>query len=73
MGLTERTQTAWRREEARPRKARTLLEDLEKQKGRMPPGEEVTGSICLLPFENGFFLANRGSKQNKVSPCGYVA
>ena len=56
MGLTERTQTAWRREEARPRKARTLLEDLEKQKGRLPPGEEVTGSICLLPFENGFFF-----------------
>ena len=56
MGLKERTQTAWRSEEAHPRKARTLLEDLEKQKGRLPPGEEVTGSICLLPFENGFFF-----------------
>ena len=72
-GVKRETQTARRREEARLRKARTLLEDLEKQKGRLPPGEEVTGSICLLPFENSFFLANRGSKQNKVSPWGYVA
>ena len=31
-------------------------EDLEKQKGRLPPGGEVTRSVYVLPFENGLFF-----------------
>ena len=42
-------------------------EDLEKQKARLPPGEEVTRSVCALPFKNGpLFEANRSLKQNEV-------
>ena len=44
-------------------------QDLEKQKGRPPLGEEKTRSVCVLSFENGLFCfeANRSSKQSKVS------
>ena len=41
MGPGLETQTAQIREEARLRIARSLLEDLEKEKGRLPPGEGV--------------------------------
>ena len=41
------------------------VEDLEKQKRRLQ-GEEITGSVCVLPFENDLFFfyfeANRSSK-----------
>ena len=35
-------------------------EDLEKQKGKLPPGEEIlhniSRSVCVSPFENGLFF-----------------
>ena len=40
-------------------------EDIEKQKDRLPPREEVTRSLCVLPFENGIFLTSRSSKQKR--------
>ena len=48
-------------------------EDIEKQTDRLPPREEVTRSVSVLPFENGLiFLTNRSSKQSKVSQWGYL-
>ena len=37
-------------------------EDLEKQKGRLPAGEEVTRSVYVLPFENGPFSSRQNFK-----------
>ena len=36
--------------------ARRQEEDLEKRKGRLPPGEEVSRIVYVLLFENGLFL-----------------
>ena len=67
-GVERVTQTARRRSTFPPSK-----EKIRRNKGRLPPGKEVTRSVSVLSFENGFFFqASRSSKQNKVSQWDYL-
>ena len=45
-------------------------EDVEKQKGRLPPGEEVTRGVYVLPFENGRFWSQQRSKAEQSFSVG---
>ena len=49
-------------------------EDLEKQKGRLPPGEEVTRSVYVLPFENSLFFSSHQNfkAEQSFSICGLI-
>ena len=71
IGLKERHILHGREKKARLRKSRTLREDLEKHMGILPPEEEVTGSICLLPIENSFFFLSQ-QKFKQVSQWGHL-
>ena len=66
-GVGRGAQTARRREKhgsARQGK------DLEKRNGRLSPGEEITTSACVLPFENGLVFFNKQKfREEKVSEC----
>ena len=70
LGVKRQAQTV-----RRPKEAARQREGLEKQKGRLPPGEEISRSACVLQFEHGPFYAKRSSKQNclnKVFHWGHL-